>query len=313
MKVGPRGAVAELTLHWTPRGYRPRKAVRVDVAKGAEANIGISTVCGLGFLVPRRVMNAVRLLQGVGKLSHKEATSLANAANMEAHDPTEKRPMSPLLAACFDKDLARVKWLIGLGARANATLVTTGDTALHLALWGPPNADRAPQGIALVEALIRAGASLDAGNEFGERPLHTAIQEWSHYLDRATISAPHRNPYNLNLEKLIQAGADCMALNGRDESPLWAAAHQHNTRALDLLLACQLSRSGREATAKAIALVDVTGTTVFHRALNSHHSFSYLVTAAKALLKQSKHRQFHPDNAYFEGYPKCLAGLEEHF
>ena len=72
----------------------------------------------------------------------------------------------------------------------------------------------------------------------------------------ATISAPHRNPYNLNLQKLSRLGG-LLALIGRAESPLWVhtSTPAHHT--------------------------------IIHRALNLHQLCSYLVTAAKALLKQA--------------------------
>lgn len=73
--------------------------------------------------------------------------------------------------------------------------------------------------------LVAAGAPIDAQNEFGETPLHTACN--SHFL----------SPGILNVVKiLISKGANCNIKNNEGQTPLHIAVRQENVELIKILL-----------------------------------------------------------------------------
>ena len=96
-------------------------------------------------------------------------------------DPNRRQPRSdqagkdgrlPITTALHEAvrrgDAPMVRLLLGHGANPDA-LDWRGDTALHTTTWVTFDADSGPSGV--VDALLEAGASLMALNEFGQIPL----------------------------------------------------------------------------------------------------------------------------------------------
>jgi ankyrin repeat protein len=118
-----------------------------------------------------------------------------NEVNMEDED---KR--TPLMHAVLaeDADPSVVRMLIERGAEVNAADRDQRWTPLHFAARDGNTA--------IVDALLEAGASVDATNVFGNTPL------WEH------IKGPQRNPGMI--EKLLLHGADPKRKNNRGVSPI---------------------------------------------------------------------------------------------
>ena len=108
-----------------------------------------------------------------------------------------------IAAASHQPDL--VAQLLALKADARARNRRSA-TPLHAAAGGQPGQpDFSPTAqVAVISALITAGADVEAANMDGTRPLHRAV--------RCRCAAA--------VEALIAAGADPRALNGRGTSPL---------------------------------------------------------------------------------------------
>lgn len=126
--------------------------------------------------------------------------------------------------AVFTCDLARVCHLLAHGADANEPW---GTGTLLLEVVDEPSQFFDDDALQIARALLHAGASVDASNEDGMRPIHAAT--------RADHPA---------LTLLIEAGAD---LNGRMRStgnaPLHCAVEHENVAGVKLLLMNGADRS----------------------------------------------------------------------
>lgn len=152
-----------------------------------------------------------------------------------------KEPPTPLHDAVVNHDLPKIRRLIAkgadLGAHAESHTFVHG-TPLHFAA----NLISCPDGVAIAETLIAAGADVNARNRNGATPLHIAAgHAFSSDLVRALIAAGadtgakdtvgntalHAAAHNCNAQNvkaLLAAGADVNATNAKRETPLHLAA-----------------------------------------------------------------------------------------
>lgn len=136
---------------------------------------------------------------------------------------------TPLLRAAKSGDIEMVRLLVEHGADAFA-MMPNGTTALHFAAglgWrdGSPIAPSYDQGteeeaVATIDYLIELGLDVNAQNEGGDTPLHSAV-------------AGRKS--GLIVARLLEHGADPLSENARGQSALAVAAAQ-STREIALLL-----------------------------------------------------------------------------
>ena len=136
------------------------------------------------------------------------AASLVEAAA----DPNEGGELrTPLAAACFNKNMAMVRFLLQVQADVNRT-GQDGDAPLHLAIVSGDSR--------VIRVLLTAGADCQLSDRLGFSPLQLAVHN-----DRVSV-----------LKVLLQAKADRNVGNGR-VTPLHRAARQGNLGMVKLLLA----------------------------------------------------------------------------
>ncbi len=137
---------------------------------------------------------------------------------------------TPLLRAAKSGDIAMVRLLVEHGADPFATM-PNGTTALHFAAglgWrnGSPIAPSYDQGpeteaVETIDYLLELGLDVDAQNEDGNSPLHSAVSG--------------RQAHAI-VERLLERGADPMIVNASGQTVL-SLAEQRSTKAIAELVA----------------------------------------------------------------------------
>ncbi len=122
---------------------------------------------------------------------------------IDAGADVQKDGADALIAACQTGRAKAVRRLLAAGVSAKSRVESSGNTMLHLATWN--------RHAGVVEALIAAGAEVNAANSVGNTPLHFAVQ-YGHPRVWQVVCA------------LVDAGGDVHRCNHYGKTPLeWAA------------------------------------------------------------------------------------------
>lgn len=180
--------------------------------------------------------SAVARLLELGKgVSPPAATNLLQLGDIESMDATQRSAQLRFAAQFNNVDM--------LGAlfrtqdiKINAQDLSTGDTALHLAV--------ASSCLEAAKALLAAGASIDAVNKEGKSPLHLCAASGNKVV----------------FQHLLQGGAN-VQITDKAGSTVWHVAAESNSEGvIDILL------SDLESSHSALAQEDLMGRTPIFRA-----------------------------------------------
>jgi serine/threonine protein kinase len=154
---------------------------------------------------------------------------------------------TPLFLAVRQRKIAAAKQLLTLGANPQAKS-SSGANMFHALAWDDRSARNNSSGTMpnqvyrdLFQLLLDHQIDINESNNYGERPIHTAIQSY--------------NPSILQL--LIERGADIHARTKAGRTPLMVAIEKANTSAINLLLAkgARVNDRDNEGLTSSILLV----------------------------------------------------------
>lgn len=163
---------------------------------------------------------------------------------MKPADAVDKWGNTPLINACQEGDLAKLKSLLKQRANPNIARQSDGNAPLHI-ITGLDGEQALPAGESLlfINALIQSGANVNLANKEGKTPLMLTCVP-------------------TEIDALVKAGAQVNLQDRNGQTALMAAAQQNRTEAVMKLLQCGASLNVQDKQGKtALMLAAEAGNT----------------------------------------------------
>ena len=184
---------------------------------------------------------------------------------------------TPLINACQEGDLAKLRSLLKQGANPNTARKSDGSTPLHI-MTGLDGEQALPAGESLLfmNALIQSGANVNLADKEGKTPLMLTCLP-------------------AEIDVLVKAGAKVNLQDHNGQTALMAAAQQNRPDAVMKLLQCGASLNVQDKQGKtALMLATEAGNTEVIELLSKANA-----NASKTALKEEPHV-----NKYLERFPR---------